>query len=157
MLNEFIAESVAGEASNLRYGSNPPFTSVDFLELYPQFTDVIIPSIIVNLYIDLANSCIKQVRFRAAWKVAMCLFVAHFCTLWISSSLEAGSDKDSVINSGQATGILTSESVDGISYSMDVNAVMQDLDGFASWKSTTYGIQLATLSKMYGKGGIMII
>jgi hypothetical protein len=64
--------------------------------------------------------------------------------------------KEQISAKGQVLGITTNESVDGVSYSVDISAFMQDLDGFAAWKTTAYGLQLATLAKLYGKGGMVI-
>lgn len=143
---------IIADASNIRTGENPAYELSDFLSTHPQFTDTVINPDIVQLYIDLAHESIKEARWRKSWKIAMGLFVAHWCILWMRSSANEGDSKDSIVQSGQVQGIITSESVDGVSYSMDVNQVMQDLNGYAAWTTTDYGLQLATLAKIYGKG-----
>jgi hypothetical protein len=154
---QVVPSQITGAASNIKAGTNPAYTTSTFFKLYPQFDDItILPSAVLEVYINFATTCIKQARYRGAWEIAMGLFVAHFVTLWLRSSAEVGSDKDAVITAGQTQGIITTESVDGVSYSMDVSLVGNDLDGFASWKSTDFGMQLATMAKLYGKGGMMV-
>lgn len=138
------ADNIAGVAANIRAGENPPFTVEYFLSLYPNFSEV--PTEVIQIYIDLAQNSIMEGRFRSSWKLVIGWFVAHFCTLWLR-------DRES---GGEVVGITTSESVDGVSYTTDTTAIMQDLNGFAAWKTTSYGIQLATLAKLYGKGGMVV-
>jgi hypothetical protein len=151
---------IAGAASNIRAGINPPFGVEDFLLLYPQFGDnagsPIVPQVVIQIYIDIAANSIQQARYRGAWKIAAGLFVAHFCQLWLQTSSLPTDGSERIAAKGQVLGITTSESVDGVSYSVDTSAFMQDLDGFAAWKTTAYGLQLATLAKLYGKGGMVI-
>ena len=154
--NGIDSAQVVATASNLRAGDNPAYGTANFFSLYPQFEVTNVPTAVIQLYIDLADASIKQSRWRGAWELAMGLFVAHNAYLWLRSSALAVSGKDAIIAAGQTQGITTSESVDGVSYSMDINAIASDLNGFASWKSTDFGIQLATMSKMYGKGGMMV-
>lgn len=155
------AQTVISNASNIRTGDNPSYAVGDYLSVYPQFgQDVngnyVIPQAIVQLYIDLANACIKQARWHNAWSIAMGLFVAHWCTLWIRSSASPNDVKDSIVQAGQTQGIITTESVDGVSYSMDINSAMEDLKGYGMWKTTDFGAQLATLSTVYGKGMMLV-
>lgn len=154
-------EQIVSDASNIRTGENPAYTVADFLSVYPQFGqnsqyEYIVPVAVIQIYIDLANSCIKEARWRNSWKIAMGLFVAHWCQLWLRNSTNADDGKDSIVQSGQVQGIITTESVDGVSYSMDIGQVMQDLAGYAMWTTTDYGAQLATLSKIYGKGAMLV-
>lgn len=153
--------SIIANASNVRYGENPPFTLGDFLSIYPQFGNnsegtPVMPAMIIQMYIDLGLQCIQQNRWRGSWKIAISYFVAHYCTLFIRQMTSADDGKDAIAAAGQAQGITTSESVDGVSYSVDVGSIMQDLNGFAGFKSTEYGLQLATMAKMYGKGGMVV-
>ena len=154
--NGIDSAAVSTTASNVRAGSNSAYTLVTFHAMYPQFGVSVISDSIVQLYINLADDCIKASRWRGAWEIAMGLFVAHFCYLYLRSSALSGAGKDAIIAAGQTQGIITSESVDGVSYSMDVASVMSDLEGFAMWKTSDFGLQLASMAKMYGKGGMMV-
>ena len=147
---------VISDASNIRTGENPSYTVADFLSVYPQFGSDLVPAPVVMLYIDLADASIKEARWHKSWKIAMSLFVAHWCTLWLRNSAETSDGKESIVQAGQTQGIVTTESVDGVSYSMDINTAMEDLKGYGMWKTTDYGAQLATLSSSYGKGMMLI-
>ncbi len=152
---------IIANASNIITGTNPSYTVADFVSLYPQFgpdteENYIVPEAILQVFIDLANACIMQARYKGSWQLAMGLFVAHWATLWLQSAADAGSPAAKVIAAGEAKGLRVSKTVGPVSTSMDYNTVAQDLDGWAAWKSTTYGQQLATMAKLFGKGGMMV-
>lgn len=155
---------VASIASNIKNGTNPAYTLTDFYAMYPAFAprgtepDItyLMPEIILQMYIDLAHACIKEARWKAYWKIGMGFFIAHFATLYLQSVTDANSSAAQVIASGQAKGLTTSESAGDVSYSQDINAIAQDLDGWAAWKLTAFGQQLATFGKLVGKGGMYI-
>lgn len=146
---------VISDASSIRTGVNPSYAVADFLTVYPQF-NAIVPAPIIQLYIDLADASIKEARWHKAWKIATGLFVAHWCTLWIRNSAKPADGKDTIVQAGQTQGIVITESVDGVSYTMDINTAMEDLKGYGMWKTTDFGAQLATLSSSYGKGMMLV-
>ena len=51
--------------------------------------------------------------------------------------------------------MVTSESADGVSYSRDGSA-LNDLNGWAAFKMTTFGVQFATMAKLVGRGGMYV-
>lgn len=155
------AAGLIGDASNIKIGSNPPFLLADFLATYPQYgpdanTISIVSPVIVQMYIDLANACIKEARWHSYWKVAMGWFVAHFCALYLQGAADPNSGAAAVKAAGEAKGLLTSETAGPVSASIDFNTIGQDLDGWAAWKLTIYGQQLATVGKLLGKGGMYV-
>ncbi|WP_419877677.1 DUF4054 domain-containing protein [Brevibacillus centrosporus] len=155
------AAGIIGVASNVRTGSSPAFTFDDFIAVYPQFGPnteqaYVIPQAIVQMYIDLADACIKEARWRAYWKVAMGWFVAHFCTMYLQGTADPDSGAAGVLQAGRARGLITSKSAGDVSVSTDYSMVAQDLEGWASWKLTTYGQQLATIGRLVGKGGMYV-
>ena len=148
-------------ASNLRTGDNPSYTLEDYLSMYPQFESdsggvYLVPTVILQMYIDLANASIQEARYHGAWVLCMGFFVAHFATLYLQGTASPGSSAGQVLEAGRAQGLATSESVDGVSVSTDYNAIANDLNGWAAWKLTIYGQQLATIGKLMGKGGMMV-
>lgn len=150
-----------GDGSNLRTGTNPPYAMSDFLQAYPQFGAnslgvYLVPQVIVQAYINLANASLQQSRWHDYWQVAMGWFVAHFCTLYVQGMADPNGGAGAVVAAGQAKGLNTSESVGDVSVSTDYNSIAQDLDGWAAWKLTVYGQQLATIGKLVGKGGMYI-
>lgn len=152
---------IIGDASNIRTGSNPPFSFADFIEMYPQFgpdtnTLYLVPQVITQMYIDLADACIKEARWHSYWKIAMGWFIAHFCTLYLQGTADPNSGAAAVLAAGQAKGLNTSESVGDVSVSMDYNSIGEDLNGWAAWKLTIYGQQLGTIGKLVGMGGMYV-
>lgn len=155
------SNSIRAEASNVQLGTNPSFTLSDFTTFYPQFAhpsigSPLMPDAVIQAYIDLAQNCIMQVRWKSMWKIAMSLFVAHFCTLYLEASVSPDSGAAAVTSAAQARGILSGESASDVSVSYDSGSIANDLNGWAAWKLTTYGIQLATSAKIVGMGGMMV-
>lgn len=150
------AQAVIADASNIRTGENPSYTLTDFFAMYPAF-DISTPidlSEIIPQFIELADASIKETRFRGAWKTAMGLFIAHFTLLLLQGTASPESTAGAVVAAGQARGIMASKSAGDVSVGYDINSIAQDLNGWAAWKLTIYGQQLATLAKLYGKGGM---
>jgi hypothetical protein len=163
--------SLATTASNIRVGDNPPYLLDDFYLEYPVYAPRAVPAIppatgtittylikpaILQMYINLANASIKEARWHDTWHTAMGWFVAHFATLYLQGMADANSTAAQVIAKGQTKGLMSSKSVGDVSVSYDFNAIAQDLEGWASWKLTIYGQQLATFGKMIGKGGMYV-
>lgn len=152
---------IIGGAANIKVGSNPPYSLSDFLEVYPQFGpdsggNDVVPQPIVQMYIDFADACIREARWHSSWRIAMGWFVAHFLTLYLQGVADPDSGAAGVMAAGQAKGLNTSESVGDVSVSMDYTQIGQDLDGWAAWKLTIYGQQLATVGKLLGKAGMYV-
>lgn len=155
------AGGIIGAASNIRTGSNPPFSFNDFITMYPQFgpdtnTSYLVPQAITQMFINLADASIKEARWHDYWQIAMGWFIAHFCTLYLQGTANPNNGAAAVLAAGQAMGLNTSESVGDVSVSTDYNTIAQDLDGWAAWKLTIYGQQLATIGKLVGKGGMYV-
>lgn len=155
------AAGIIGDASNVKVGSNPLFALSDFLAMYPQFGpdtsgNRLIPEMIVQMYVDLAHASIKEARWHSYWKTAMGWFVAHFCTMYLQGAAAPESGAAAVIAAGQVKGLNTSETVGPVSVSTDYSVIAQDLDGWAAWKLTVYGQQLATIGKLVGRGGMYV-
>lgn len=148
-----------GSGGNLRTGGNPPYAVGDFTSFYPQFgnnsqSQPVVPVAVIQAFINMANACVQQARWRSMWQVAMGLFVAHFCTLYLQTAADPNSGAAAVFEAGRAQGVITGESVGDVSYSADAN--LSDLDGWAAWKLTAYGQQLASMGKLVGKGGMYV-
>jgi hypothetical protein len=155
------ASNIIANASNLRTGQNPSYTLSDFITVYPQFgpdtgENYLVPTVILQMYIDLANATIQETRYHDAWALCMGFFIAHFATLFLAGAASPGSSAGQVLEAGKAQGLATSESVGDVSVNTDYNAIANDLNGWAAWKLTIYGTQLATIGKLLGKGGMAI-
>jgi len=155
-------ENLKAVASNIINGTNPSYAISDFVTTYPQFgpdvdDNYLVPVIVLQMYIDLADATVKQARYRSAWMVCMGFFVAHFVTIYLQSTSSPGSSAAQVIDAGKAQGLTTSESVDGVSVSTDYSVIAQSLGNWAAWNLTSYGQQFATIARMVGKGGMMVL
>lgn len=156
-----MTSQIVSDASNIRAGTNPSYLLADFYSAYPaygprgaspSFTYLIDPTIL-QMYIDLANACIQEARWHSSWKVAMGWFVAHFASLYLQGMASPTGTAAQVIAASQSRGLMSSKAVGDVSVSYDYNSISQDLDGWAAWKLTIYGQQLATVGKLVGKGG----
>ena len=61
-----------------------------------------------------------------------------------------------ILKAGQARGLETSVSVGDVSVSTDFSIIAAGIEGWAGFKTTTYGIQLAGIGRLLGKGGMYI-
>lgn len=145
---------IVSQASNIKKEEHPEYTKETFLLLYPQFRGVL-PDAALDMYVDLGLSCVNYKRFNRMWKAAIGLFIAHFCTLYLQSMQPEGTDASQVLAAASSAGMVTSESADGVSYSRDGSA-LNDLNGWAAFKMTTFGVQFATMAKLVGRGGMYV-
>lgn len=116
----------------------------------------LVDPVVIQMYIDIATHCIQQARYHSYWKTCIGWFVAHFVTLYLQSVAGVNASAQQVMVAAQSRGLQASKSVGDVSVSYDYNSIMNDLDGWAQWKLTVYGTQLATIAKMIGKGGMMV-
>ena len=156
------ALTIRNTASNVRPGTGEVMTYARFIELYPQFGPTptvptpLISQMLVEIYLELASKCLSTERWRSYWEVANGWFVAHFCTLYLMSYADPAGGAAVVVATAESKGIVSSESASDVSVSYDVSAVVSDLDGWATWKLTLFGQQLATIGKLVGLGGMMV-
>jgi len=110
------------QGRNAGAGANPPYTIEDFYSIYPQFfmppEEVppgqdpvppvpIVPIAVLEMYINLAHSCISYALFQDMWFMCMGLFIAHWLTLYLQTVGDP--------LAGDVTGLISSKSVDGVS------------------------------------------
>lgn len=145
---------ITGQASNIKKPDHPAYTKDDFFAIYPQFKSTI-PEAVADMYVTLGLDTVNYTRFGKAWRVAIGLCIAHFCTLYLQSMQPEGTAAASVIAAASSAGMITGESADGVSYSRD-NSATADLNGWAAFKMTTFGLQFASLAKRYVRGGMYV-
>lgn len=151
-----IPQAAWAIASNIREGDNPEYTIEDFRNAMPAFTPEIIYDAALQGYIDLANEIVQYARWGNLWREGMRLVIAHYCTLFLQQPHDVGMTEAEIVNAGKVQGSVTSKSVGGVSVSLDNSTAVSDLQGWGTWKLTTYGAQFAQLAKMVGKGGMFI-
>ena len=155
--NVFNDIGLINTASNLKRNENPPFYLEDFYAVYPQFQGLDeLPDMIVQMYIDFANEVVNIARWGKQWKLGMCLFVAHFCSVYLMSFVENNSEAAAVIAAGQSKGLISSKSVGDVSVSYDFSLAMQNVDTWGQFNLTLFGNQFVSIAKLNSKGGMWI-
>lgn len=125
-------------------------TASSFRLQFPPFADAgKYPGPEVDFYIGLAYKLLIADRWGDVIDYGAALFVAHFLAL---NKLAATQGTAGI--PGTAIGILTSGSVDKVSYGRDVNSVMEDNAGH--WNMTTYGMTFIRFARMMGTGPLQI-
>lgn len=145
---------IIANASNIVTGSNPQYTSADFLLMYPQFTKV--PSFVTEAWVKMAHASLNINRYHDMWEMVMGLFIAHYLTLYLQSATNPEDSIGKIVNAGLAKGLQTSKSVDGLSVSYNFDTVAKDFDGWGTYKQTAFGQQFITIAKMAGMGGMVV-
>lgn len=161
--NAYMMMEVFRGASNVILTDNPEFTRDDFNEIFPVFklqnvTEINqdeIPTEVFNLFYNMANKSLKYDRFKSVWKYCMCLYIAHYMILYLMTQ-NGDPGAQSALAGSLPRGIASSKSVDGLSISYDFMGAAEDLSGYGTWKYTIYGQQLATITKIYGHGGMWV-
>ena len=155
--NVFDDIGLINAATNLKRNENPPFYLEDFYAVYPQFQGLDeLPDMIVQMYIDFANEVVNIARWGKQWKLGMCLFVAHFCSVYLMSFTENNSEAAAVIAAGQSKGLISSKSVGDVSVSYDFSLAMQNVDTWGQFNLTLFGNQFVSIAKLNSKGGMWI-
>lgn len=159
--NAWMMMEVFGNPSSIMNTENPPYTLDMFKVTFPVFvvgdegTEGEIPTSVFNLFKSMADGAIKEKRYKSQWEYLMGLFIAHHMVLFLQTqSGEPGAA--AALKGSLPSGVATSKSVDGLSISYDLLGVAEDLAGYGTWKLTKYGMQLATLTRIYGHAGMWV-
>lgn len=149
--------SLISQASNIKYIENPPFTVAEFYDIYPQFQAVEgLNDNIVQMYLDFALDVVNIARWGKQFKLGVCLFTAHFVTLYLMSATPEGADAQEVMNSSQMRGVINSKSVGDVSVSYDFSLAISDIDKWGNFNLTLFGNQFVSIAKLMSKGGMYI-
>ena len=103
----------------------------------------------------MAQASIKKDRYNSAWEFLMGLYVAHNLVLYMRTQ-QGDPSAENALKGSIPTGIASSKSVDGLSISYEFMGLQEDFIGYGTWKLTTYGQQLITLTKAYGHAGMWV-
>jgi hypothetical protein len=112
-----------------------------------------IPMVAIQLYINLALASLMQARWLDTWTLAMALYVAHFCTLYMRSEAGPNQTASQIATSGLEKGIAVSKSAGGVSTAAQLLAGMEEWGAFAE---TTYGVQLIGFAEAIGSAAIWV-
>lgn len=141
-------------AANIRTAGSNRVTESEFLDMYPQFATV--PPSYLQMILEQANAAISENRWHTKWRHAVGLYVAHYCTLYLKTKPPEGASDAAVARKADGAGNVSSKSVGGVSVSYGAAEGASDLTGYGTWKETEYGLQLATMARMVGKGMMVI-
>ena len=162
-------------ASRIILTDNPEYTLEMYRSDFPQIgkfisdeeADGLVPAPLFNLFLSMANACIKYDRYKTSWRYLMGLYISHFIVLWAMSAdssfdfTSSTTPKDkaafrSAFKNALPTAFPTSKTVDGLSISYDFQTLESEFAGYGTYRLTPYGQQLITLSKLYGMGGLWV-
>jgi hypothetical protein len=147
---------IISAASNIRGGGDEPVTMEEVLEVYPQFSTEALPSAFLETILEAANAAIQSARWHTKRKLAICLYVAHFSTLYLKTLVDPTASPTSIARKGDGNGNVSSKSVGGVSVSYGSAEGASDLTGYGSWKDTVYGQQLASMARLVGAGMMVV-
>jgi hypothetical protein len=111
----------------------------------------LVPLFVIQTYINLANASLMSSRWRSSWTLGMCLYVAHFLTLYLQTDGNPQTTAGQAVANGIQAGITVSKGADGVSQGLQPLAA---LNGWAAWTLTSYGAQLATMGRVVGAGAV---
>ena len=131
---------------------NPEYTSDNFLMAYPQFSMLDIS--VVDAWVGIAHQCVKYSLWDKTWELGMGLFIAHFLTLYQQTIEEDLGNP--VLSKGLSKGLITSESVGGMSVSYDLSSFTSEFDGWGTFKQTIFGQQYVHFLQMMGGFFILV-
>lgn len=131
---------------------NPEYTSDNFLRAYPQFS--ILDISVVDAWVGIAHQCVKYSLWDKTWELGMGLFIAHFLTLYQQTIEEDLGNP--VLSRGLSKGLITSESVGGMSVSYDLSSFTSEFDGWGTFKQTIFGQQYVHFLQMMGGFFILV-
>ena len=157
--NAYIMVEAFRSSANVILTDNPEYTKEMFLESFPVFStsfdDNTIPEYVFNLFVGMAQASIKKDRYNSAWEFLMGLYVAHNLVLYMRTQ-QGDPSAANALKGSIPTGIASSKSVDGLSISYEFMGLQEDFNGYGTWKLTTYGQQLITMTKSFGRAGMWI-
>lgn len=117
------------------------------------YTAPVMPLLAMQAYINLALASLMCARWLDMWPMAMALYIAHYCTLYLRSEGNAGTTAGSIAASGLARGIQVSQTAGPVSGSVEL---VQGFEDWGTYNETEYGKQFATFAKAIGSGPMLV-
>lgn len=159
-------ENVKKVASNIpAYGEKGEYTVDMFSSDFPQFFKVegvrtyepLLPSTMLEQFIQQANESIIPSRWGAQWRYAAGLFVAHWSALYLQTYSDGSPNAQSVASGASQTGNVSMASMGDTTVKYDNGSIDAGTEKWGTWNATKYGAQLATMARMIGIGGMYVI
>ncbi len=118
------------------------------------YTSPFLPLIVILSYVTLARASVMHQRYHESWFMAVSLFVAHYCTLFMrTESGEPNLTASQVASSGLTKGIIVHRQAG------DVSATSQIIEGYeqwGAWGETQYGELFMTIARATSMGPIWV-
>jgi hypothetical protein len=127
-------------------------TVASFRSTFPEFSDVsLYPDDSITFWMSVAVQMVNANRWKSMTDTGVMLLGAHYLVFAAKDQMaaEAGGVP------GEATGNVSSKSVDKVSVSYDSSAITAS-DAKGDLALSSYGIRFARLAKMFGAGGLQI-
>lgn len=126
-------------------------TPATFRGQFPEFAcTVTYPDAQISFWSGLAVTLVNPQRFTDILDYATALFVAHHLVVGALNQASAATGGAP----GEVAGPKTSKAVDKVSVSYDTASTTLEGGGF--WNSTSYGVRLLQMARMYGAGGLQL-
>lgn len=112
-----------------------------------------VPMIVMLTYLYLASASVMYSRYREAWFMAMCYFIAHYSTMYLRTEAGPNLTAQQVASSGLTKGITLSRAAG------DVSATARLIEGYeqwGAWQETEYGLLFITLARAINAGPIYV-
>ena len=137
------------------------YTRDMFLADFPQFTksdgSPIAPDSVMGMFVSQAASSIAPDKWAEQWRYACGLYTAHNLTLYLRTYAESSETPAQAAASGATVGIVKSAKLGDAEVSYDTAALTAGTEKWGGLNATQYGQQLATMARLVGLGGMLVI
>lgn len=152
-------------------GEHGNYTPEIFSEDFPQFRRVsppesegeeekeesLVPEGILQSFIGQANESVLPSRWGGMWRYAAGLYVAHFCALYLKTYAPSSESAGQVAGNSAQVGVVKTATMGDTSISYDNSAITAGTEKWGAWNATQYGLQLVTMARQVGLGGVYVI
>ena len=142
-------------AANIANSTNPPYTTADFLESYPQFS--VMPPKRLARYLAIANAVVLSARWADLWEEGMDLYMGHKCVLYLRRYDPTAIDCDAAADTGIADGLTTLNRTAETDIRFDHKEILKGIDGGGEFLTTSFGRDFLSHARLIGLGGAFII
>lgn len=151
---------VRAAAANLSTGASA-YTQDMFLTDFPQFTAPggapIAPDSMMALFVSQAAAAIAPDKWQEQWRYACGLYAAHNLALYLRTYAESSDSPAQAAASGATVGIAKSAKLGDAEVSYDTAALTVGTEKWGGLNATQYGQQLATMARLVGLGGTLVL
>ena len=137
------------------------YTEAMFKADYPQFYDEdsagFVPSAMFETFLAMANEAIAPSKWGTAWRLAVGLYVAHYCAMYLKTYSPSSASAAAAAGGAENTGLVKSAQMGDTSVSYDNSAIVAGTEKWGTWNATQYGSQLATMARSLGITGMYVV